>query len=100
MDVRHPAELLLLGAEALLTGADVLLTGADVLLTGADVFEPKVGLLVFGTETAGSKWSNVFAMLPANAFNDEEADSFELDALSTGLGEKSLAKEDPREKSA
>jgi len=93
VDVLRPAELLLLGAEA-------LLTGADVLLTGGDVFEPKVGLLVFGTETAGSKWSNVFAMLPANAFNDEEADSFDLDVLSTGSGEKSLAKEDPREKSA
>ena len=93
--------LLLLGTEALLTGAYVLLPGADVLLTDADVLVPKIGLLLFGAETAGSKWSNVFVSLPAKALNDEEADSFDLDeVLSTGSGDKSLAKEDPREKSA
>ena len=80
------ADLLLLGAEALLTGADVLLLGADVPLTDADVLVPKVGLLV--PEAAGS------------GFFDVWADSFDDDVLTAGSGEKSLAKEDPKEKSA
>ena len=94
MDVLLPAaDLLLLGAEALLTGAGVLLLGADVLLLGADVpltdadvLVPKVGLLVL--EAAGS------------GFFDVLADSFDDDVLTAGSGEKSLAKEDPKEKSA
>ena len=87
MDVPLPAaDLLLLGAEALLTGADVLGFGADVPLTGADVLVPKVGLLVL--EAAGSGFFDVFA------------DSINDDVLTAGSGEKSLAKEDPKEKSA
>ena len=87
MDVLLPAaDLLLLGAEALLTGAGVLLLGADVPLTDADVLVPKVGLLVL--EAAGS------------GFFDVLADSSDDDVLTAGSGEKSLAKEDPKEKSA
>ena len=87
MDVLLPAaDLLLLGAEALLIGAGVLLLGADVPLTDADVLVPKVGLLVL--EAAGS------------GFFDVLADSFDDEVLTAGSGEKSLAKEDPKEKSA
>ena len=107
------AEVLLLGAEVLLLGADVPLTDADVPLTGAGVFVLKVDLLVFGTETANL--SNVLS-LSAKVFDDEEEEAsscwifvlksgfFDLfedfDVVTTGSGEKSLAKEDPREKSA
>ena len=87
MDVLLPAaDLLLLGADALLTGADVLLTGADVLLLGADVLVLNVGLLVLGTVGSG--------------FFDILSDSFDDEVLTADSGEKSLAKEDPREKSA
>ena len=87
MDVLLPAAVLQLpGAEALLAGADVLLLGADVVLTDADVLVPKVDLAVL--KAAGSGFLDILAY------------SFDDVVLTACSGEKSLAKEDPKEKSA
>ena len=129
MDVLLPADLLLLGAEALLTGpgaevlvlgtdvplndADVALTDAVFPLTCADVLVLKVDLMVFCTETANFKASNILSSSARVLDESKEAPSWifvlesgfldlpvDVDVVTTGSGEKSLAKEDPKEKSA
>ena len=127
VDVLLPADLLLLGAEALLTGAEVLvlgtdvpfndadvpLTDADLPLTGAEVLVLKVDLIVFCTDTANFEASNILSSSARVLDEEKEAPSWifvlesgfldlpvDVDVVTTGSGEKSLAKEDPKEKSA